>query len=149
MKKEEVKYLMLQLRNSVLENTERYKQIILLQEECSKHEGFKKSIIEKIVDYILEDKGYVRGQRYDRNGTMCTFVDVTASNMMYWYKLILNFAPDTKAGKPGKRIDTKYSLEIDLSAYPEIYDVLKELEEKDKEFREWRFYRMYPEYKKS
>ena len=149
MKKEEVKNLMSQLKNSVLGNIERNKQIELIQEERSKHETFKRSIIEKIVDYVLEDKGYVRGQRYDRNGTMCTFVDVSTSNMMYWYKLILNFAPDTKAGKPGKRIDGKYRLDIDLSVYPEIYDVLKEIDDKDKEFREWRFYRMYPEYKKS
>ena len=149
MKKEEVKYLMLQLRNSVLENIERNKQIEILKEECSKHETFKRSIIEKIVDYVLEDTGYVRGQRYDRNGTMCTFVDVTTSNMMYWHKLLLNFAPDTKAGKPGKKIDGKYRLDIDLSAYPEIYDVLKELEDKDKNYREWHFYRMYPEYMKS
>ena len=40
-------------------------------------------------------------------------------------------------------------MNIDLSVYPEIYDVLKKLNDKDKEFREWRFYRMYPEYKKS
>ena len=149
MKKEEVKYLMSQLKNSVLENTERYKQIILLKEEYSKHENFKSSVIKRIVDYILEDIGYVRGQRYDRNGTMCTFVDVSTFNMMDLYRLILDFAPDTKAGKPGKRIDIKYRLNIDLSTYPEIYDVLKELNDKDKEFREWHFYRMYPEYKKS
>ncbi len=148
MKKEEVKNLMSQLKNSVLGNIERNKQIELLQEECSKHETFKRSIIEKIVDYVLEDIGYVRGQRYDRNGTMCTFVDVSTSNMMYWYKLILNFAPDTKAGKPGKKVNTKYGLEIDLSAYPEIYDVIQELKDKDREYREWHFYRMYPEYMK-
>lgn len=146
MKKEEVKNLMSQLKNSVLGNIERNKQLEILKEECSKHEAFKRSILEKIVDYVLEDKGYVRGQRYDRNGTMCTFVDISTSNMLYWYKLILNFAPDTKAGKPGKRIDTKYNLEIDLSTYPEINDVFKELNDKDKEYREWHFYRMYPEY---
>lgn len=148
MKKEEVKNLMSQLKNSVLENIERNKQIILLKEECSKHETFKRSIIEKIVDYVLEDTGYVRGQRYDRNGTMCTFVDVSLSNMMYMYRFTLDFAPNTKAGKPGKRIDPKYRLEIDLSAYPEIYDVIKELNDKDKEFLTWRFDRMYPEYMK-
>lgn len=148
MKKEEVKNLMSQLKNSVLGNIERYKQIELLKEECSKHENFKSSVIKRIVDYVLEDIGYVRGQRYDRNGTMCTFVDVSTFNMMDLYRLILDFAPDTKAGKSGKRIDIKYRLNIDLSAYPEIYDVLKELNDKDKEFREWHFYRMYPEYMK-
>ena len=149
MKKEEVKNLMSQLKNSVLGNIERNKQIILLKEEYSKHESFKRSVIEKIVNYVLEDIGYVRGQRYDRNGTMCTFVNVSTFNMMDLYRLILDFAPDTKAGKPGKRIDVKYRLNIDLSTYPEIYDALKELNDKDKEFREWHFYRMYPEYKKS
>jgi len=148
MEKEEVKNLMSQLRKSVLENMERNKQIILLKEECSKHENFKKSVIEKITDYVLEDKGYVRGRRYDRGGTMCTFVGVSTSNMMYLYKLILDFAPDTKAGKPGKRIDVKYRLEIDLSSYPEIYDVIKELKEKDREFLTWHYTRMYPEYMK-
>lgn len=136
--------MMEEYRSASEKGIETRRKITELQDVMTSVRSVQQKVAREITKYVLEDQGYRIGETYERNGVKCTLIEAgkSATSIFKRQVLKLEFAPMTKAGKPGKRTDWRLDQEISLNAYPEIGKVLKEVQESEDDYQNWFYSRL-------